>query len=197
MHRAGVRDTLRPARDSVAIELTVTHLTGSKQSKVECVRGAPIWFGRAEKCQIRFDPTEDLKVSAIHAELREGEEGVTLHDLDSRNGVLLDGERIDGVASVANRSTIQLGHEGPRLRLEFEEALGGISFGRVRKDTRRKLDKNKILAPLLSTDESMPAYTPEQLGVAEEPEKPEPPLVPIAIALGVVLLLVILSFAFS
>jgi hypothetical protein len=182
----------------VAIELTVTHLTGSKQSKVESVRGAPIWFGRADKCQVKFDPQGDRKVSAIHAELREVEGGgITIHDLGSRNGVILNGERIAGSALVPNRSTIQLGHEGPRLRVEFEEAAGGISFGRVRRDTRRKLDKNRILAPLLSTDESIPAYSPAELGQEVDEGAPSPPAFKILLAVLGVVLLVVLFLAFK
>lgn len=182
----------------MAIELTVTHLTGSKKNTVESVRGAPIWFGRAEKCQIRFDPKVDRKVSAIHAELREGEDGgITVHDLGSRNGVLLNGEKLDASARVTNRSTLQLGVDGPRVRLEFEEAAGGISFGRVRSDTRRKLDKDKVLASLLSTDESLPAYTPEQLGDTEVPAPKEAPKALILGLLGVVLALVLLFLAFK
>ena len=51
----------------------------------------------------RFDPEVDRKVSALHAELREGEHGeVTLHDLGSRNGVLLNGEKIEASARVVN-----------------------------------------------------------------------------------------------
>ena len=182
----------------MAIELTVTHLTGSKKNTVESVRGAPIWFGRAEKCQIRFDPEVDRKVSAIHAELREGESGgITVHDLGSRNGVLLNGELVEASARVTNRSTLQLGADGPRVRLEFEEAAGGISFGRVRSDTRRKLDKGKVLSSLLSTDDSMPAYTAEQLGSSDEPRPKEASKALILALLGVVLVLVIMFFAFK
>lgn len=179
----------------MAIELTVTHLTGSRKSTVESIRGAPIWFGRAEKCQVRFDPEVDRKVSAIHAELREGEEGaITVHDLGSRNGVLLNGERIDGSAPLPNRSTIQLGAKGPRVRVEFEESAGGISFGRVRSDTRRKLDKDKVLVSLLSTDESLPAYSPGQLGPDGRPRPKKPPVLAIGLLLGVVVFLVALFF---
>lgn len=151
----------------MAIELTVTYLTGSKQNLVETVRGAPVWLGRAEKCQVRFDPTEDLKVSGLHAELREAEGRVTVHDLGSRNGVYLNGVKVEESAEVPNRATIQLGKDGPRIRLSFEEAAGGIDFKRVRRDTRRKLDRDQVLASpsLLSTDESLKAYTPEQLGL--------------------------------
>lgn len=180
----------------MAIELTVTHLSGSRKNTVESVRGAPIWFGRAEKCHVRFDPEVDRKVSAIHAELREGDDGtVSIHDLGSRNGVLLNGAKIEASAEVTNRSTIQLGTGGPRLRLEFEAAAGGISFGRVRSDTKRKLDKNKVLS-LLSTDESIPAYTPEQLGEVE-PKTKEAPKALILGLLGIVLALILLFLAFK
>ena len=150
------------------------------------MRGAPVWLGRAEKCQVRFDPTEDLKVSAVHAELREADGQVTIHDLDSRNGVFVNGEEVETSADVPNRATIQLGKDGPRIRLSFEEAAGGIDFKRVRRDTRRKLDKDQILNPpsLLSTDESLKAYTPEQLGLGPQAEAPQTNKLLIAILLG-------------
>lgn len=150
----------------MAIDVTIKHLTGTRQGTVETIRGLPIWFGRSDKCQVRFDPDADVdrRVSAVHAELREGEDGsVSIFDLDSKNGVFVNGAQIEGQAVVPNRATIRLGNGGPRLQLSFEEG-GGIDFSRVRRKTERRLDKGKVEAkPLATTDSGFPAFTDADL----------------------------------
>jgi hypothetical protein len=150
----------------MAIDVTVTHLSGSKKDQVETCRGLPVWLGRSEKCQIRFDPEVDTRVSGVHAELRPGEEGgVTIVDLGSKNGVILNGTKVEGTVAVPNRAVVEIGAGGPRLRLEFAEG-GGVSFNRVRRDTARRMDKDEVDSPkrpLTSTDDGFVAYNMEDL----------------------------------
>ena len=55
-------------------------------------------IGRAEGCQL---PLEDPLVSRHHAAVDVTEEGATLRDLESRNGVRLNGTRIDAPMSLS------------------------------------------------------------------------------------------------
>ena len=155
----------------MAIDVTIKHLTGTRQGTVETIRGLPLWFGRSEKCQVRFDPDADVdrRVSAVHAELREGEDGsVSIFDLGSKNGVFVNGTQVEEQAVVPSRATIQLGNGGPRLQLSFEEG-GGIDFSRVRKKTERRLDKSKVESrPLATTDSGFPAFTEAELASARK-----------------------------
>ena len=63
---------------------------------------------------------EDATVSRFHCEVRIGEDGARVRDLDSRNGTVVDGVRVaDGF--LRGGSLIKLGRVGPRF--EFSSAL--------------------------------------------------------------------------
>ncbi|MGE0713058.1 MAG: FHA domain-containing protein [Planctomycetota bacterium] len=174
----------------MSIDVTITHLTGSKQNQVETVRGLPVKLGRSDECKVRFDPEADSRVSAEHAELRETDDGgVEVVDLDSKNGLTLNGVKVEGSARVSNRSTLEVGVGGPRVRLEFEQG-GGVDFGRVRRDTARRLDKDKIESrkALVSTDEGFPAYDLAELE-GKSPGKAAPPL-PLPLIAGVAMIVI-------
>jgi len=86
-------------------------------------------------------------------------------DLDSRNGLLLNGQKVEGKATLPNHAVVEVGVGGPRLRFDFEES-GGISFAKisgsaaklVRKDLGVESQEDRIAA-LASTDESFPVYS--------------------------------------
>jgi len=136
----------------VSIDVTVTHLSGSRKDDVETFRELPLMIGRADTCQLRFDADQDRRVSALHAELRETDDGkIELHDLNSRNGVLVNGARVQGALAVPNHATIEVGEGGPRVRVTFE-AGGGISFNRVRRKSDPTQKRDEVLRRLASTD---------------------------------------------
>jgi predicted component of type VI protein secretion system len=64
--------------------------------------------GRNASCQLSLD---DPLVSRRHALLRVSQEGVTVEDLESRNGVLVNGRRIEGVAPVVAGDKILIGSQ--------------------------------------------------------------------------------------
>lgn len=184
----------------MSIDVTIKHLTGTRQGTVETIRGLPLWFGRSEKCQVRFDPDADVdrRVSAVHAELREGDDGgVSIFDLGSKNGVYLNGTKVEEQAEVPDRATIQLGNGGPRLQLSFEEG-GGIDFKRVRKKTERRLDKNKVESrPLATTDSGFPAFTEADLASTRQRKswvEEHAPVLGAAVAVIVILLAMVSYF---
>jgi predicted component of type VI protein secretion system len=68
------------------------------------VGGATI--GRSRDCDIVL---EDLGISRRHVELRPGPDGWTVEDLGSTNGVLVNGERVDGRRVLRAGDHVELG----------------------------------------------------------------------------------------
>jgi hypothetical protein len=64
--------------------------------------------GRNASCQLSLD---DPLVSRRHALLTVSRDGVTVEDLESRNGVLLNGKKIEGVVSVMAGDKILIGSQ--------------------------------------------------------------------------------------
>ncbi|TWF77885.1 S-DNA-T family DNA segregation ATPase FtsK/SpoIIIE [Pseudonocardia hierapolitana] len=81
-------------------------------TELPLVPGQAVVMGRAASCQLVLD---DPDVSRKHAQLVVGPNRVTLADLGSRNGVLLDGRAVAGAADVDGK-VIQIG--GSRLVVE-------------------------------------------------------------------------------
>jgi hypothetical protein len=65
-----------------------------------------ITVGRSSVCDIELD---DPRISAEHARLVATTEGVTVSDLDSRNGVFVNGVRVTGVTSLVAGDLVAFG----------------------------------------------------------------------------------------
>ena len=62
--------------------------------------------GRGRACEVVFD---DATVSKMHARLRLDAGVATIEDLDSTNGTLLNGKRLEGVTALRRGDRIGLG----------------------------------------------------------------------------------------
>lgn len=71
-------------------------------------------IGRSAECQLALD---DPLVSRKHAAFRVKKDGVTVEDLGSRNGVLVNGARIEGPTNVGDTDRVSIG--GQELRVYF------------------------------------------------------------------------------
>jgi hypothetical protein len=80
-------------------------------------------IGRSAECQLSL---EDPLVSRRHALLTVRRDGVTIEDLGSRNGVLLNGRRIEGQEPVAHRDQITVGSQ--EMTLELSMSLPADAF---------------------------------------------------------------------
>ena len=82
--------------------------------------------GRNASCQLSLD---DPLVSRRHALLRVAPAGVTVEDLQSRNGVLVNGQRIDGSASLAPGDRLLIGSQEMTLfTVEDHPARGRLNL---------------------------------------------------------------------
>jgi predicted component of type VI protein secretion system len=98
-------------------------------------------IGRSADCQLSVD---DPLVSRRHAVLRVTREGVIAADLGSRNGVLVNGAKIDGPRDLADGDKVLIGsqeltvykvdEQKPRARMDDEyrrstQTLGALNVG--------------------------------------------------------------------
>lgn len=130
----------------MGLQVTITHLSGHKTTQTEVFRKLPIWIGRGDTCQLRFDPERETQVSTLHAELTAGEDGgVVLSDLQSQNGTFLNDTKVAAPVPVTNNAVVQFGAGGPRVRIGLGEA-GAVSFKKLREedDAKEIVDRGRI-----------------------------------------------------
>jgi pSer/pThr/pTyr-binding forkhead associated (FHA) protein len=77
------------------------------------------YLGRGAECQVRFNSDW---VSRQHCLLRVGPAGVTLRDLGSRNGTLVNGRLISQEVRLSAGDQLQIGPVVFEVRLEHERA---------------------------------------------------------------------------
>ncbi|MEM1415972.1 MAG: FHA domain-containing protein [Myxococcota bacterium] len=85
------------------------------------LRGPEVTIGRSPDCHITI---EDPLVSRRHARIVIGDEGATVEDFESRNGVRVNGKRIQGAHALA---------DGDRVRIGTQELV----FNIAQKDRKR------------------------------------------------------------
>jgi S1-C subfamily serine protease len=100
-------------------------LSGSRAGQVEVHSRAEIIVGRHPSCDFRFDPEKDLDVSARHASIHRSATGWFVKDLQSRNGTLVNGHRINGDTKLSETDQIRLGADGPTL--EFRAVTDSVA----------------------------------------------------------------------
>ena len=84
--------------------------------------------GRSAQCQISLD---DPLVSRQHAIFEVTANGVTVQDLGSRNGVLVNGHRIEGKVQLAVGDRILIGGQELTLATANDPTSGGMGVGKM------------------------------------------------------------------
>src|SRR5580692_7450640 len=93
--------------------------------------------GRNASCQLSLD---DPLVSRRHALLNVSKEGVSVEDLKSRNGVLVNGRRIDDVYALRAGDKITIGSQEMILVEARSGPTAHITSGGIPKMTLSKLE---------------------------------------------------------
>ena len=164
-----------------------THLSGANTNHVDSVEDVlPITLGRDDTCHVKFDRMKELAVSSKHAQIEEISEGTWQIANLSRNGLMVNGVPCDTTAKLPNHATIQLGKDGPRVRFDVDQNVGGISKADVQKKERtRKLTKDQAKREKAPTTEERPVFHVQDLDAA----KPEGASnVTVLIVIGVVVI---------
>jgi len=120
-------------------QIWIRILSGSRTGIELTFRDTRVAIGRHPECQLRFDPGQDLQVSARHAAFVRGPTGWTVEDLGSRNGTFLNGSPIGTPQLLADGDEIRLGADGPLLEISLTglysprpKAQGGVTTQRIR-----------------------------------------------------------------
>lgn len=122
-------------------------------------------IGRSTECQLSLD---DPLVSRKHAMITIGADGVFVEDMGSRNGVLVDGVKIEGRRRVVDGSKITIGSqdmvllEGQRERAATMSALPAALVTFV---------GNEAMPPVQSPLVNPPAPTPANQPEPEDPSR--------------------------
>jgi len=115
--------------------------------------------GRSAGCQLSLD---DPLVSRRHALLVVADDGVTIEDLQSRNGIIVNGERISERTRLSPGDKILIGSQELTLLQGREvvgrDTVGGVPFG------KRTLPKMPIAPELAERSSSVP---PEESSMSD------------------------------
>jgi predicted component of type VI protein secretion system len=84
--------------------------------------------GRSAQCQVSLD---DPLVSRQHALFEVGPGGVTVQDLGSRNGVIVNGHRIEGKVQLSVGDRILIGSQELTLLAANDGTSGGMGVGKM------------------------------------------------------------------
>ncbi len=108
------------------IELRIQ--SGARAGERQSFEKSPITIGRDPESDLRFDPTQDLDVSAKHGEIRAENGRYVVYDCQSTNGTFVNGQRITGGSPRALRDgdVIAFGESGPTAAVQIAET-GGIA----------------------------------------------------------------------
>ncbi len=107
-------------------------LTGHSAGLVAVFSKAQITLGRHPSSDLRFDPDQELDVSARHAAIGRRGDQWYIRDLGSTNGTLVNGHRIAEETKLDDTDQIRLGAHGPivEFRLVSDSTPDTVGFGR-------------------------------------------------------------------
>src|SRR3954453_3419402 len=102
--RGPLRSTLKIGTIQMKVQLIVVQ--GKPEGKVIPLAGPSFKIGRGDTCHLR--PNSE-QVSREHAEFQVTADTVTVRDLGSRNGTLVNNKQLTGVATLKDRDLVQVG----------------------------------------------------------------------------------------
>ncbi|MCQ3813703.1 MAG: FHA domain-containing protein [Acidimicrobiia bacterium] len=129
--RCWLRDLTGPKpRETLKAVAVAQILNGAEKGKSYGLRPGPSDIGRAEVCELKI---RDQLASRRHARIHVADD-ISVHDLGSTNGVLVNGETIAGAVKVAPDDKVSIGDTMLSIRLvesEGDEPTGPtIKFNR-------------------------------------------------------------------
>lgn len=105
-------------------KIVIRHLSGSKINQTNEFQIADfekLSFGRDEDSDIRYDPEKDDLVSRKQAVIhREDGNNFSIRDQESRNGTLVNKQRVSGTTSLHHGDIVQFGSGGPEFLFELD-----------------------------------------------------------------------------
>jgi len=109
------------------VKAQIKVLSGALAGQVTVFSKASVLLGRHPEADLRFDPDDDLEVSARHAQLVNQGGHWLVRDLGSLNGTLVNGHAITGPTRLDDTDQIRFGPDGPLV--EFRLVADGTPDG--------------------------------------------------------------------
>jgi serine protease Do len=104
-------------------KVIIRHLAGTKANQTETFElpQDAIIFGRAEVCQVVYDPVKDNLVSRTHLKITPDENNqFLLTDLNSTNGTFVNGQKVTNPLTLQAGDVVQLGKDGPKFEFDLD-----------------------------------------------------------------------------
>ncbi|MBM4194341.1 MAG: FHA domain-containing protein [Gemmatimonadetes bacterium] len=111
---------------------------GTRAGQAESFEKPTITIGRHPTCDLRFDAERDTDVSTRHAELTVDGSTVTLRDIGSTNGTLVNGQAIHGAITLFAGDVVSFGAHGPTVEIRGE-GLAARPATAPRRDTTARI----------------------------------------------------------
>jgi V8-like Glu-specific endopeptidase len=112
------------------MKLTIVHQKGSHAGSRQVFEGERISFGRATNCDCLFVEEEDPGVSGNHARISVVDDVVSVIDLDSTNGLLVNNVPAT-TKQITSGDLVQLGPEGPSFIVLFQVSTDDMGIART------------------------------------------------------------------
>ncbi|GAB2800084.1 hypothetical protein GCM10027275_52620 [Rhabdobacter roseus] len=107
-------------------KFVIRHLSGTKANQTEEFdfnKFEELTFGRSADNHVRFDPELDLMVSREHGRIVKANtpaSSFTIEDNESRNGLFVNGKRVQGASTLMPGDEVQLGNNGPTFVFDVD-----------------------------------------------------------------------------
>ncbi len=94
-------------------------LSGAHTGRIQVFSQTEIGVGRHSSSDLRFDPQRDLAVSARHGVIVRQADHWAVRDLESRNGIFVNGHRVKGDTPLQDTDHIRFGADGPTVEFRL------------------------------------------------------------------------------
>ena len=151
--------------------IIITHLSGSKVNQVEQLSldgPQEFSFGRDPNAAITFDPDKDELVSRRHAVIRIEKTdplSLTVSDVGSSNGTLVNGARITSATEIFPGDVIEFGAGGPKVKFDVEPRPPHF-VARARSFAQHAAPETRVAEPKAQRDTR--SSVPAKAGVGAE-----------------------------
>jgi S1-C subfamily serine protease len=151
--------------------IIITHLSGSKVNQVEQLSldgPQEFSFGRDPNAAITFDPDKDELVSRRHAVIRIEKTdplSLTVSDVGSSNGTLVNGARITAATEIFPGDVIEFGAGGPKVKFDVEPRPPHF-VARARSFAQHAAPETRVAEPKAQRDTR--SSVPAKAGVGAE-----------------------------
>ncbi len=156
---------MKTSKKLSSIRIVIRHISGSKTNQIDefpLDHFKEITFGRALSNDLSFDPEIDDVVSREHGKVTIDSlepMHITMHDLGSKNGIYINGEKIENSMELFPGDVVKLGINGPEFQFD------------VFPKQKNYMKKTKVMETM--SPPPKPTKVSESMPIEKEPVKVE------------------------